>query len=90
MHVVDDLRMPGILQLRGEALLGLRKDVPVAIVVVPDIFLIQLRRRRAFIRRAQCLPIPARHDIHAVRVLRRHQQDDHVVEDGAELRRVLR
>ncbi len=90
MHVVDDLRMPDILQFRREARFGLRENVPVAIVVVADVLVIELRRRRAFIRRAQRLAIPARHDIHSVGILRRHQHDDHVVENGAELRRILR
>jgi len=79
VHVVDDLRAPGILQRSRQALLGLRENVPVAVVVMPDIFLIELRRRRSFIWRAQRLAIPARHDIQSIGVLRRNQHNDHVV-----------
>ncbi len=82
MHVVDDLRMPDIVQLRyGEPRFRLREDVPVAIVVVPDILLIQLRRRRAFVRRAQGFAIPARDDVDTVGVERGNQDEDRVVQD---------
>ena len=41
MHIVDDLRMPGVVHLLdGETRFSLRKDIPIAVVVVADILLI--------------------------------------------------
>ena len=54
VHVVDDLRMPDVVQLRDrQRVSGWREDVPVAIVIVPDVLLIQLRRAGTFVRRAE-------------------------------------
>ena len=91
MHVIDDLRVPHVVQLAdGGARLRLRKDIPVAIIVVPHVALPQLRRRRTFERRAQRLAIPLGHDIDAVRIQRRHQQHDVILQNGPEARRILR
>ena len=82
VHVVDDLRMPDVVQLRdGQPRFRLREDVPVAIVIVADILVIELRRRDAFVRRAQRLAIPVAHDVHAVGIERGHQDEDRVLED---------
>ena len=67
----------------------LRENVPVAIVVVADVVVIELRRRSAVIRRPARLAIPARDDIDAVRILRRLQQQDHVIENRLELRVIV-
>ena len=90
MNVVDDLRMPDVVKLRdGGAGFGLRKDVPVAIVIVADILLIELRRIGSFELRAQRRTIPAGDDIDAIRVQRGDQEQDRVVEDGLEARVVF-
>ncbi len=78
-----------IFELRRVARLGLREDVPVAIVVVPNILMIKLRRRRAVVRRASRLAVPLGDDVDAVRVLRRLKQEDDVVENGLKLRVVV-
>jgi len=63
MDVVDDLRMPEIVQrVDGHLRLDLRERVPVAVVIVAHVFLIKLRRIRAFPLRAQRAPVPAGHD----------------------------
>ena len=82
--------MPDVVQLADdEPRLLLRQNVPVAIVVVPDVLLIELRRRGPLERSAQRLPVPSRHDIHPIRIERRREQKDRVVENGLEARLVL-
>ena len=90
MHVVDDFGMPDVVQLGNrEARFHLREDVPVAIIIVAHVVVVQLGRRRALERRSQSLAVPARHNVHAIGIERRHQQDDGVLEDGAIVRGVV-
>ncbi len=74
----------------GEAGFDLREDVPVAVVVVADVVVPELRRLRAFEGRAQGFAIPAGDDIDAIGIERGDQDDDGVLEDRANVRRVLR
>ena len=90
VYVVDDLRMPHVVQLGdGQLRFLLREHVPVAIVVVADVFLVKLGRAGALEGRAKGAAVPARYDIHAIRIERWHQQEDGVFENGAEAGRVL-
>jgi hypothetical protein len=59
MHVIDDLRTPRVENLLdSEPRFGLREAVPVAVVVVADIFVIERDRPGPFIGRAEVLFIP--------------------------------
>ena len=89
VYVVDYLRVPDVVNLiNGQLRLDLREGVPVAVVVVADVLVIKLRRRRALVGRAQGLVVPVLHDVHAVRVQRGHEQDDRVAQDFLNLRLV--
>ena len=89
VDVVDDLRIPRrVERVHRVARLGLRERVPVAVVVVADVVVVELRRRRPFRLRAERRAVPVADDVHAVRILRRHEDDDRVREDRARLRRV--
>ena len=82
MDVVHDLRMPDDVQrVDGQTRLDLRERVPVAVVIVPRVFVVKLRRVSPFVRRAQCFVVPILDDVHAVRIGRRHQQDDRIAQD---------
>ena len=82
MNVVDDLRMPDVVNLVDRELrLDLRERVPVAVVIVAGVFVIELRRISSFVRRAESFVVPVLDDVNAVRIQRRHEQDDRVVED---------
>ena len=52
----------------------------VAIVVVARVLLVQPRQPRCFVLRADVLHVPVRNHLRAVRVDRRHDDADHVVE----------
>ena len=82
MYVVDDLWMPDVVNLVDRDLrLNLREGVPVAVVIVARVLVIELRRIGAFERRAECFVVPVLDDVNAVRVERRDQQNDRVVEN---------
>ena len=67
VDVVDDLRVPDVVDLIDRELrLDLRKGVPVAVVVVADVFVIKLGRLGAFERRAERFVVPVFDDIDAV------------------------
>ena len=90
VHVVDDLRVPDVVELGdGEPRLGLGEEVPIAIVVVAGVLLVKLGRRSALEARAQRFAVPARDDLQPIRVERGHEQEDRVVQNGAEARGVL-
>ncbi len=90
MDVVDDLRVPHVLNLAdGELGLGLTEDVPVAIVVVAYILVIELGRIGAFKRSAEGFPVPVGDDVDTVGILRRNQDEDRILEDCFELRAVF-
>ncbi len=82
MYVVDDLRMPDVENLIDDELrLDLGERVPVAIVIVARVLVIELGRIGSFVRRAQSLLIPVVDDVDAVRIRRRHQQNDRVLQN---------
>ena len=82
MNVVDDLRVPDVVNLiDGQLRLDLRERVPVAVVVVADVFVIKLGRIGAFVWRAESFLVPVVDDIDAVGIEARHEQDDRVVEN---------
>ena len=80
MHV-DDLRLPLPPRVLHHARFDHVEHVAVAVVVVADILLVELRHRRDLERRADVAAIPLRHHLLAVRVDGRPQQQDDVLED---------
>ena len=84
--VVDDLRFPVSIYARHHPRLDLIDHISVAVVVVPDVLLIQERRARDLERCAQVLVIPIRHHGLAIGVDAEPQHQDDVVEDGGDLR----
>ena len=67
MNVVDDLRMPDVVDFINRQLrFDLRKSIPIAVVVVSDVFVIKLRRFSSFKRRSQSFVIPIFDNINAV------------------------
>ena len=89
VHVVRDDRLEAVLhQLDVHARFFLREHEPVAVVVVADVLVVQVRIDAIEIRALRLVPV-VDHQVLAVRVLRRHHQHDGVVEDLADLRRVL-
>jgi hypothetical protein len=69
MNVVDDLRMPDVVNLVDSDLrFDLRERIPVAIVIVTGVLVIELRRIGAFERRAECFVVPVFDDVDAVRI----------------------
>src|SRR6266705_6860571 len=68
-------------RVHDELRLHLREGVPVAVVVVPHVVVIQLGRIAALGGGSECAGVPPRHDGHAVGVERRHEPENHVVED---------
>jgi hypothetical protein len=67
--------------LRDHARLEHVEHVSVAIVVVPDVFLVQPRQRAHLVRRPHVLPIPVGDDVLPVRIDREVQLDDEVAPD---------
>ena len=91
VQVVDDLRMPDVVDLLDrQAVLGLREHEPVAVVVVAGVGLIDLRRRAPLERRAERLRVPLLDEVPAIRVQRRHEQQDDIIENLPRRRVVLR
>ena len=77
---VDDLRLPlppGVLE---HARLDHVEHVGVAVVVVADVLLVELRQARQLVGRADVLHVPLGHHLLAVRVDGRPQHQDDVVE----------
>ena len=86
---VDDLRLPLPPRVLDDARLDHVQHVRVAVVVVADVLLIQLRQARQLVRRADVLHVPLGHHLLAVGIDRRPEHQDDVVEDrlGLRLRR---
>ena len=82
--------MPAIENLLGgEARFNLRKCRPIAIVVVTGIVMPDNDRLIAFIRRAEILLVPVHDQLLTVRILRRHEHDNDIVQDRLDARRVF-
>ncbi len=76
--------MPDVVDLSHRQLrLDLRERVPVPVVVVAHVVMVQERRIRTLPRLAQRALVPVDHQLAPVRVQRRHQQQDHLVQDLA-------
>ena len=69
MNVVDDLWMPDVVNLvYCDSCLVLSEGIPVAIVIVSSIFMIELGRLSAFIRRAEGFVVPVLNNVNAIRI----------------------
>ena len=89
VHVVNQLRMPDVLEASGGARLRQREDIPVAIVVMADVMVIDLWRRGSVIWSAARLSVPLRYYVHSIRIFGRFEQDDDVVENRLEFRVIV-
>jgi len=87
--VVEELRLPIAHDPGDDSRLDLVDHVAVAVVVVPDVFLVQLRRPRHLERSAQVGVVPLRDHVLAIRVQREPQHRDDVVENGLDFRIVV-
>ena len=84
MNVVDDLRVPDVVErVDGQLRFDLGEGVPVAVIVVAGVVVVELGRFRSFGRGAEGSVVPMRDDGHPVGILRRHEPEDHIVEDRA-------
>src|SRR6266567_820709 len=82
VDVVHDLRVPHVVdRVHYELRLDLGERVPVAVVVVPDIVMIQLGWVGALRGRADRTVVPASDDRDTVGVERGHEPEDDVIED---------
>ena len=89
VHVVRDDRLVLVLhQLDVHARFFLREHEPVAVVVVPDVLVIEVGIDPVVGRALGLVPV-VDHQVLAVGILRRHHQHDGVVEDLPDHRRVL-
>ena len=64
--------------------------VAVAVVIVADVFLVKIGQRADLVGRADVLAVPRRHLVLPIRIQRRPQHQDHVVEDRVHLGVALR
>jgi hypothetical protein len=64
--------------------LGLIRHEEVTVIVVPDVFLIEPRDVQVALERVRLAHVPARDELHAVRV-RVHGENDDVVQDASRL-----
>ena len=76
-------------QARRVLALLLREHVHVAVVVVPDVGVVEIRDAARLERRPEVLVEPVGHEDLPVRIQARHQQEDDVIENLLHLRRVL-
>ncbi len=91
VHVEREVRMPEVVQLRdGEAGFLLREHEPVAVVVVPGVFVIEARQLGALERRAEVLAIPLHYQQLAVGIVAGQHDRYHVLPDCAARRRFIR
>ena len=82
MDVVHDLRMPHVVdRVHDQLRLDLRERVPVAVVVVPDVGVIELGWVAALGRGAERAAVPVGDDRDPVGIERRYEPENHVVED---------
>src|ERR1044072_5883951 len=80
MNVVDDLRMPDVVNLvYGELRLDLRERVPVAVVIVTRVFVINVRRLCSLGGSDERLAGPLLDNIDSGGVERRNGEDARVV-----------
>ena len=63
---------------------------PIAIIIVPAVFLVQLRQARQLVRRADILAVPVGDLIEPIRIDHRNLHQDNVVSNPARLLRLIR
>ena len=91
VHVEIDLGQPVPIEDPVEMLrFHLRQHVAVAVVVMPGVRVIQLRQPGPLVRCPQVAAVPVDHHPLTIRVFRRDEQDDRVVEQMIDPRRLLR
>ena len=89
VHVVGDLRLQLAVDVEGEPGLLLREHEPVAVVVVPGVVMVEVGIGAVVVGAPGVVPV-VDDQVLAVRVLRGHHQQHHVVENLGDLRRLLR
>ncbi|GIU77772.1 MAG: hypothetical protein KatS3mg005_1010 [Bryobacteraceae bacterium] len=81
VDVIDNLRPENIMQFFDDGpVFRLGEEIPVAVIVMADVFLIELGRTGALERGAQGAAIPGGHEVEAIGVDRRGENENHVVE----------
>ncbi len=81
VEVKHYLRVPDIVELLdGQPVFNQVQHEPVAVVVVTCVFLVNERRRRTLIGRAQSVLIPVHNQIQTVWIKGRHKQQDDVLQ----------
>ena len=91
VRVQPHLRQPVPVKDSADELgLLLREHVRVPVVVMTDILVVEPGHRSIFVRRAEGLVVPVGHHDLAVGIQAGHQQENHVVQNGCDLRGILR
>ena len=72
--------------VRHRPRLFLREHVPVAVVVVPDVSVVEPRHTSAFVLRADVLAVPLGHHDLSIGIQRGHQQQNHIAQSTQRLR----
>ena len=85
MVVVQDLWFPVPIDPRHRARLNHVDHVAVTVVVVADVFLVQLGRTRRLVGSSQVVPVPVDNHVLAVRVDREPEDQDDVFENRSDL-----
>ena len=86
VNVVDDFGKPLFVQhARDETRLHLRQHEPVAVVVVPDVLVVQPWQRATLIASALVAAIPADNRIETIGIHRRDHQHDDRIEEHAQI-----
>ena len=83
VHVVKNLRVPAVKNFfGGQARLYLRKGCPVAVIVMAGVMMPDHDGLRSLIGSAKVLLVPVDDELFPIGVLRRHEDEDDVVQDG--------
>lgn len=83
VHVVENLRMPAVQHLfRGRPSLNLSERGPIAVIVVAGIVVPDDNGLRTFVGSAEVFFVPINNKLLSVGILRRHQHDDDVMQNG--------
>ena len=88
MVYVDDLRLPLPPRACDHARLDHVQHIAVAVVVVPDVLLVELVQRAHLVRGANVLPVPVGDDLLPVGIDTRPEEDHRVVKDRLRARLV--
>ena len=89
MNVVENLRMPGIDDLlNSKTRLYLGEGTPVPVVIMANVVVPEDDWIGPFVGCAEILFVPVDNELFAVGIERRNEDDDDVMQDGADSRRV--